>query len=103
MKVVPRVTTTNWKADGKRRVGQTTGSISQGAERLCLQLNRQGVNVIVLKQDPSKDRLSHESGVSIGPTAVKLLEKNMTPLVDQPPSQLGSSAQHGCNGFALRA
>ena len=40
-----------------------------------LQLKRQGANVIVLEQDPSKDRHSHESGVSIGPTVVKLLEK----------------------------
>lgn len=29
----------------------------------------------VLEQDPSKDRHSHESGVSIGPTVVSLLER----------------------------
>lgn len=38
-------------------------------------MKRQGANVIVLEQDPSSDRHSHESGVSIGPTVVKLLQQ----------------------------
>jgi 2-polyprenyl-6-methoxyphenol hydroxylase-like FAD-dependent oxidoreductase len=40
-----------------------------------LQLKRKGCDVIVLEQDPSKDRHSHESGVSIGPSVVALLRK----------------------------
>ncbi|RDW59235.1 FAD binding-containing protein [Coleophoma crateriformis] len=51
-------------------VGGSVAGLLQG-----LQLKRNGSNVIVLEQDPSKDRHSHESGVSIGPTVVSLLEK----------------------------
>ncbi|RDW63793.1 hypothetical protein BP6252_11338 [Coleophoma cylindrospora] len=51
-------------------VGGSVAGLLQG-----LQLKRSGSNVIVLEQDPSKDRHSHESGVSIGPTVVSLLEK----------------------------
>ncbi|KAF5861888.1 hypothetical protein ETB97_012359 [Aspergillus alliaceus] len=51
-------------------VGGSVAGLLQG-----LQLKRKGANVIVLEQDPSKDRHSHESGVSIGPSVVKLLEK----------------------------
>ena len=40
-----------------------------------LQLKRKGVDVIVLEQDSSEDRHSHESGVTIGPSVVALLEK----------------------------
>lgn len=40
-----------------------------------LQLKRKGCDVIVMEQDPSKDRHSHESGVSIGPSVVALLKK----------------------------
>jgi 2-polyprenyl-6-methoxyphenol hydroxylase-like FAD-dependent oxidoreductase len=40
-----------------------------------LQLKRNGTHVIVLEQDPSKDRHSHESGVTIGPSVVALLNK----------------------------
>jgi 2-polyprenyl-6-methoxyphenol hydroxylase-like FAD-dependent oxidoreductase len=40
-----------------------------------LQLKRNGHDVVVLEQDPSKDRHSHESGVSIGPSVVHLLDK----------------------------
>ena len=36
---------------------------------------RNGVNFIVLEQDPSKDRHSHDSGVTIGPSVVSLLNK----------------------------
>ncbi|KAF3484357.1 FAD binding domain containing protein [Arthroderma uncinatum] len=51
-------------------VGGSVAGLLQG-----LQLKRCGSNVIVLEQDPSKDRHSHESGVSIGPTVVRLLDK----------------------------
>lgn len=40
-----------------------------------LQLKRNGIDVSVLEQDPSKDRHSHESGVSIGPSVIKVLER----------------------------
>lgn len=40
-----------------------------------LQLKRNGINVILLEQDSSKDRHSHESGVTIGPSVVSLLNK----------------------------
>lgn len=40
-----------------------------------LQLKRNGINVIMLEQDPSQNRHQNESGVSIGPSVVKLLEK----------------------------
>ena len=40
-----------------------------------LQLKRKGINVIVLEQDSSKDRHSHESGVTIGPSVISLLKK----------------------------
>lgn len=40
-----------------------------------LQLKRNGADVVVLEQDPSEDRHSHESGVQIGPSVVGLLEK----------------------------
>lgn len=40
-----------------------------------MQLKRQGKKVTILEQDPSNDRHNHESGVSIGPTVVSLLEK----------------------------
>jgi len=51
-------------------VGGSVAGLLQG-----IQLKRNGSNVIVLEQDPSKDRHSHESGVSIGKTVVHLLEK----------------------------
>ncbi|OJJ97689.1 hypothetical protein ASPACDRAFT_45786 [Aspergillus aculeatus ATCC 16872] len=51
-------------------IGGSVAGLLQG-----LQLKRQGSNVIVLEQDPSKDRHSHESGVSIGPSVVALLDK----------------------------
>ncbi|KAL4921613.1 hypothetical protein BDW62DRAFT_208206 [Aspergillus aurantiobrunneus] len=51
-------------------VGGSVAGLLQG-----LQLKRQGSNVIVLEQDPSKDRHSHESGVTIGPSVIKLLER----------------------------
>ncbi|RYP60587.1 hypothetical protein DL770_009963 [Monosporascus sp. CRB-9-2] len=51
-------------------VGGSVSGLLQG-----LQLKRQGSKVIVLEQDPSQDRHNHESGVSIGPTVVSLLEK----------------------------
>ncbi|KAJ5915841.1 FAD binding domain protein [Penicillium verhagenii] len=51
-------------------IGGSVAGLLQG-----LQLKRQGANVIVLEQDPSSDRHSHESGVSIGPTVVKLLQQ----------------------------
>ncbi|KAM5466586.1 hypothetical protein McanCB56680_007263 [Microsporum canis] len=51
-------------------VGGSVAGLLQG-----LQLKRSGSNVIVLEQDPSKDRHSHESGVSIGRTVVHLLDK----------------------------
>ena len=38
-------------------------------------MKRNGVNVIVLEQDPSNDRRNHESGVAIGPSVTALLEK----------------------------
>lgn len=40
-----------------------------------LQLKRNGINVILLEQESSKDRHSHESGVTIGPSVVSLLNK----------------------------
>lgn len=40
-----------------------------------LQLKRNSTHVVVLEQDPSKDRHSHESGVTIGPSVVALLNK----------------------------
>ena len=52
------------------QVGGSVAGLLQG-----LQLKRNGVNVIVLEQDPSKDRHSHESGVTIGPSVVALLNK----------------------------
>ncbi|KAI0195005.1 FAD binding domain-containing protein [Astrocystis sublimbata] len=51
-------------------VGGSVAGLLQG-----LQLKRNGHNVIVLEQDPSKDRHTHESGVSIGPSVVHLLDK----------------------------
>ncbi|RMZ86734.1 hypothetical protein DV736_g6041, partial [Chaetothyriales sp. CBS 134916] len=52
------------------RVGESVSGLLQG-----LQLKRQGSDVIVLEQDPSEDRHSHESGVSIGPSVVALFDK----------------------------
>lgn len=52
------------------QIGGSVAGLLQG-----LQLKRQGANVTVLEQDPSSDRHSHESGVSIGPTVVKLLQE----------------------------
>jgi 2-polyprenyl-6-methoxyphenol hydroxylase-like FAD-dependent oxidoreductase len=40
-----------------------------------LQLKRNGTHVVVLEQDPSKDCHNHESGVTIGPSVVALLNK----------------------------
>ncbi|KAK8127320.1 FAD binding domain protein [Apiospora sp. TS-2023a] len=51
-------------------VGGSVAGLLQG-----LQLKRNGIDVTVLEQDPSKDRHSHESGVSIGPSVVQLLER----------------------------
>ncbi|KAI0139917.1 FAD binding domain-containing protein [Hypoxylon sp. NC0597] len=51
-------------------IGGSVAGLLQG-----LQLKRQGSHVIVLEQDPSKDRASHESGVSIGKTVVSILDK----------------------------
>jgi 2-polyprenyl-6-methoxyphenol hydroxylase-like FAD-dependent oxidoreductase len=52
------------------QIGGSVAGLLQG-----LQLKRNGTNVIVLEQDPSKDRHSHESGVTIGPSVVALLNK----------------------------
>lgn len=51
-------------------VGGSIAGLLQG-----LQLKRQGSDVVVLEQDPSKDRHSHESGIQIGPSVVALLDK----------------------------
>ncbi|KAK3995854.1 hypothetical protein QBC44DRAFT_348069 [Cladorrhinum sp. PSN332] len=51
-------------------IGGSIAGLLQG-----LQLKRNGVNVVVLEQDPSEDRHSHESGVQIGPSVVSLLDK----------------------------
>ncbi|KAL8770432.1 MAG: hypothetical protein Q9209_003858 [Squamulea sp. 1 TL-2023] len=51
-------------------VGGSIAGLLQG-----LQLKRNGTNVMVLEQDPSKDRHSHESGVTIGPSVVSILNK----------------------------
>jgi 2-polyprenyl-6-methoxyphenol hydroxylase-like FAD-dependent oxidoreductase len=51
-------------------IGGSVAGLLQG-----LQLKRNGTNVVVLEQDPSKDRHSHESGVTIGPSVVALLNK----------------------------
>ncbi|KAI1117990.1 FAD binding domain-containing protein [Nemania sp. NC0429] len=51
-------------------IGGSVSGLLQG-----LQMKRNGRDVIVLEQDPSESRHNHESGVSIGPTVVKLLEK----------------------------
>lgn len=52
------------------QVGGSIAGLLQG-----LQLKRQGSEVTVLEQDPSKERHSHESGVNIGPSVVALLDK----------------------------
>ncbi|RAQ53650.1 FAD binding domain protein [Aspergillus flavus] len=41
----------------------------------ALQLKRAGTDVLILEQDPSPTRASHESGVSIGPSVLALLKK----------------------------
>ncbi|KAG8169389.1 hypothetical protein KVR01_000134 [Diaporthe batatas] len=51
-------------------VGGSIAGLLQG-----LQLKRQGSEVIILEQDPSKERDSHESGINLGPSVVALLEK----------------------------
>ncbi|EAW13490.1 FAD binding domain protein [Aspergillus clavatus NRRL 1] len=51
-------------------IGGSVAGLLQG-----LQLKRHGSNVTVLEQDPSKDRHSHESGVSIGPSVMALLDR----------------------------
>ncbi|KAL8660729.1 MAG: hypothetical protein Q9202_006279 [Teloschistes flavicans] len=51
-------------------VGSCVAGLLQG-----LQLKRNSTHVVVLEQDPSKDRHSHESGVTIGPSVVSLLNK----------------------------
>ncbi|KAF2274186.1 FAD/NAD(P)-binding domain-containing protein [Westerdykella ornata] len=51
-------------------VGGSVAGLLQG-----LQLKRKGTNVIVLEQDPNKNRHTHESGVTIGPSVVGLLRK----------------------------
>ncbi|OJJ42362.1 hypothetical protein ASPZODRAFT_2119951 [Penicilliopsis zonata CBS 506.65] len=51
-------------------IGGSVAGLLQG-----LQLKRQGSHVTVLEQDPSKDRHSHESGISIGPSVVALLDR----------------------------
>lgn len=40
-----------------------------------LQLKRLGSEVVMLEQDPSKERHNHESGITIGPSVVALLDK----------------------------
>lgn len=52
------------------QIGGSIAGLLQG-----LQLKRNGANVVILEQDPSDDRHSHESGVQIGPSVVSLLEK----------------------------
>ena len=54
----------------RSQIGGSVAGLLQG-----LQLKRQGAQVTVLEQDPSSGRHSHESGVSIGPTVVKLLQQ----------------------------
>ncbi|KAJ5116684.1 FAD binding domain protein [Penicillium angulare] len=51
-------------------VGGSVSGLLQG-----LQLKRQGADVILLEQDPSSDRHSHESGLAIGPAVLEMLEK----------------------------
>lgn len=54
-------------------LSQIGGSISGLLQ--ALQLKRAGTDVLILEQDPSPTRASHESGVSIGPSVLALLKK----------------------------
>ncbi|KAG6365508.1 hypothetical protein INS49_007119 [Diaporthe citri] len=51
-------------------VGGSIAGLLQG-----LQLKRLGSEVVMLEQDPSKERHNHESGITIGPSVVALLDK----------------------------
>lgn len=52
------------------KVGGSVTGLLQG-----LALKRNGTDVIILEKDPSTHRLTHESGVHLGPSVVALLKK----------------------------